>query len=548
LLYSGANTKIYAHYMPWFGQASHENIGYSTNDPTQSAKTVSDMVSRGIQGVIIDWYGPDASFEDSSTLSMFNAAQQYPGFQFGLMVDASGIKGNPTSSVINALGYAWQKYMQAGNYMRINGRPVVFYFGVDTLGIDWNYIRANAPGNPMFIFENSGSFGLSYSDGAFSWVGDFVNPADWDQPYFDNFYGTGNASGKQTVGSVIKGFNDRGAAWSGNRVVNQNCGQTWLHTFSEIGRYYSSGHQLQNLQLVTWNDYEEGTAIEPGIENCVTISGSASGSALSWSIQGNENTVNHYTVFISSDGENLMPVADIPSGVHQLDLVQFGFDKGAYTVYVEAVGQPSMKNHMSGPIGFTSAGGGSSSSASSQAPAGADMSVSATPSTINVAQGGSAYVRVTITPKGNFNAPVALGCGNLAAGLSCSFDRSSVTPGTNTVSATMTIKANSATVASNLFGVGGQFAFWFPGLGIGMVVLGDKQRRRRMAVALGALAIVALMTITVGCGGGGKGSASPLNFGSSNSTAPSARGTYQVTIVAQSGSVQRTTTATVAVQ
>ena len=59
---------------------------------------------------------------------------------------------------------------------------------------------------------------------------------------------------------------------------------------------------------MTWNDYEEGTEIESGIDNCLTLSASVAANTLQWTIIGNENTVDHYSVYISSDGENLMPL------------------------------------------------------------------------------------------------------------------------------------------------------------------------------------------------------------------------------------------------
>src|ERR1700746_327838 len=61
LLYSGADTKVYAHLLLWFGGSSHMNVGYNSNDAAQVHRQITDMVSRGIQGVIIDWYGPNNS-------------------------------------------------------------------------------------------------------------------------------------------------------------------------------------------------------------------------------------------------------------------------------------------------------------------------------------------------------------------------------------------------------------------------------------------------------------------------------------------------------
>ena len=73
MLYPGATTKIYAHMMVWFGQSNHMNVGYSSTDTTQIKNQINDMISRGIDGVIIDWYGPNNS-KDQATLSIMAEA------------------------------------------------------------------------------------------------------------------------------------------------------------------------------------------------------------------------------------------------------------------------------------------------------------------------------------------------------------------------------------------------------------------------------------------------------------------------------------------
>ena len=68
--------------------------------------------------------------------------------------------------------------------------------------------------------------------------------------------------------------------------MHPRCGQTWLDTFGEIAKFYSSNNQLSALQIVTWNDYDEGTAMEMGIDNCIYLQPSISGSTLSWNVGG----------------------------------------------------------------------------------------------------------------------------------------------------------------------------------------------------------------------------------------------------------------------
>jgi hypothetical protein len=138
-------------------------------------------------------------------------------------------------------------------------------------------------------------------------------------------------------------------------VIDQDCGQTWIQSFAEVGKFYSSGNQLPALQIATWNDYEEGTAIEPGIDNCVYLVPSQSGTTISWTVNGNENTIDHYTVFISTDGNDLSKLTDIPNGTHAVDLSKLGLSASTtYLVYVKAVGLPSIQNKMSPAIAYRS--------------------------------------------------------------------------------------------------------------------------------------------------------------------------------------------------
>jgi len=91
LLYSGATTKVYAHLMVWFGGSNHMNVGYSSTDSAQVHNQITDMISRGIDGVIIDWYGPGNN-EDTATQLVMAEAETHPGFTFAIMIDEGAIK------------------------------------------------------------------------------------------------------------------------------------------------------------------------------------------------------------------------------------------------------------------------------------------------------------------------------------------------------------------------------------------------------------------------------------------------------------------------
>jgi len=125
---------------------------------------------------------------------------------------------------------------------------------------------------------------------------------------------------------------------------------------AEISKYYSAARPLVSIQLATWNDYEEGSELETGIDNCVSIAPSLAGSALNWAVTGTERGVDHYTVFISLDGQNLMPLIELPRGSRSLNLGSYALAPATYILYVKATGVSFIANHMSPATRYVVAG------------------------------------------------------------------------------------------------------------------------------------------------------------------------------------------------
>jgi hypothetical protein len=167
------------------------------------------------------------------------------------------------------------------------------------------------------------------------------------------------------------------------------------------------------LQVATWNDYEEGTEVETGIDNCAAVSAGVSGTVVkpvpSFTGEGSEETVDHYEVYLSGDGKNLMDAGSVAVGGASLDVNTLGLAAGTYKAYVQMVGKSHILNHISPPaqvtVGGASSPGQSSANitmpADNPASAGSTSSAGGTPSThISVsspAEGSSISNPVTLT-------------------------------------------------------------------------------------------------------------------------------------------------------
>jgi hypothetical protein len=182
LLYPGSTAKIYAHLVPWFGFGDHMNVGYVSSDTLQVQKQVNDMLSRGIDGAIIDWYGRGESSThfasyDLAVQNFMHESELHPGFNFAIMHDAGALKTcaatvgcDVTQTLIDDLNYANLTYSGSPAYLMSGGRPVIYFFGHEAYTIDWTRVRAGVAGNPMFIFRNGSGFTKPQTSGAFCWV------------------------------------------------------------------------------------------------------------------------------------------------------------------------------------------------------------------------------------------------------------------------------------------------------------------------------------------------------------------------------------------
>src|SRR5260221_10387872 len=130
------------------------NIGYSSTDPAQVKRQIADMISRGIDGVLINWYGSNNSSDEATRLVM-REAEANPGFTFSIIVDRGAIQSDSCSTcsaqeiLVRQLRYVEQTYFSSPAYMTIGGHAVVSNFDIDLFyNIDWSGAQAALATHP----------------------------------------------------------------------------------------------------------------------------------------------------------------------------------------------------------------------------------------------------------------------------------------------------------------------------------------------------------------------------------------------------------------
>lgn len=130
---------------------------------------------------------------------------------------------------------------------------------------------------------------------------------------------------------------------------------------------------------------------------------------------------------------------------------------------------------------------------------GADFSLNLSAPSATVTLGGSTSLTISASAVGGFNGQISLTC-SAPAGLTCTLNPSTISPGSSTSSSTLTVSAASTPP------VGGYpaMAFLLPGLGLFGTIFASRKRRpltRKHFVGASIVALVLLSTLfSLGCG------------------------------------------------
>ncbi len=270
---------LLAVYMPWFGDRSHMDVGYSSHDPKVLRTQVQQARGMGISAFVVDWYGDSAPYSDNNFALLQKVASK-AHFQVALLYnEPEDEDSEATDGAIAALDKAYKNYIGPSAkykdaYLNYQGRPLIFIFPKQG-HVDWNLVRehcGNWTAAPLFIYKDeppaqfAGDFAGSYAwvqPGSAGWAADGAN---WGDQYLENFYKTMTSKhpDKIVVGAAWPGFDDSAAKWGLNRHMQSRCGKTFDDTLHLYDRYYDSANPLPFILIETWNDYEEGTAVEHG--------------------------------------------------------------------------------------------------------------------------------------------------------------------------------------------------------------------------------------------------------------------------------------------
>lgn len=363
LVPSRPDLRWFAHATPWFGPSNHIDIGINSNTDAYIAAMLDDMIGRGFDGVVVDWYG-QGGFVDQATLLIQQHLRAIPNNTFKLIIMMDKGIPNLSQSVLSSqINYLRSQYFGDPNYEKENGKAIVMFFGVDAALGDaaMAAVKSSNGGDQVWVEQGTGKLSQSWDDEGFDWTHPYHDGPSATDPYnlaaISSFYASVATSAKKAFGAMTPGFNGmltKSVSWSKGKYLPRDSGAclvAWAGKTSAV-----IPPNVTRMQMVTWSDWEEGTQVETGIENGAAVQATLSGTTLNWTVAtgtGDESTIDHYQVYASADGSNAFDLGSVPRGTHTFDLGASCLGTGSYQVAVVAVGRPMIRDHASAWLGYT---------------------------------------------------------------------------------------------------------------------------------------------------------------------------------------------------
>lgn len=247
---------------------------YDGRDPAVLEYHMLTAKAAGIGGFVADWYGP-GNHTDAVFAEMVKAAEKY-GMKVAICLEEKAFfpmysKATTRAEVQDVMEqhirHVLNTHAKSASYLTVDNRPVFFMFNNHENGSLGRHVLT--PEELDDVLNRFGEEGVLFArthldaayngvvDAGFAWVG--------DEEYLDWFYRTGQEMREDGtlaywVGSANPGFNDSGVfGWGrGPRVTERNGMETYAKYWS-----YVLEARPDAVQIVTWNDFEEGTTIEP---------------------------------------------------------------------------------------------------------------------------------------------------------------------------------------------------------------------------------------------------------------------------------------------
>lgn len=282
--------RVYMHYLGWFSEgkdgnhwkdgSAQEPIIGQYNSQSWATHLYHILLSSavGVDGMVVN---VRTEYDEESLKKVIPSLQRIvdikPSFDYKVAVSYDDQDMTMTSVEAELTMLKNDIIAETDNYLYKNGEPVIFVWNYDGFltSDDYRDAVANVFGEEEpILLRNEIDFDASADaiDSYYPWVQGFdAEGAIWGADYLDWYYRTLKIREEITfaTGAVWPGFDDRKASWGQDRWIDRKDGETYQETW-DLVHDFSDDVPLNWIILETWNDWNEGTEIEPSKEHGFT--------------------------------------------------------------------------------------------------------------------------------------------------------------------------------------------------------------------------------------------------------------------------------------
>jgi hypothetical protein len=263
---------VLAFYYAWFDQTTWQqplpdlpNPTYTSSDPATIERHVLWAQQAGIDALVQSWYGPQTQNNQTETnfVTLLNTAGQY-GLKAALDLEVSNPFIASEAAVIAAIQHALTVHAAHPAYLRVGGRPVLFFWRQEQYSVQWwQSVRdqIDPQRTSIWIMEGVNLDYLGPFDGnhLYSVAWDTVPEGTltrWGQHVRD--WSAQNGVFKYWVATVMPGYDDRVTGRSDAFARDRANGDYYRRCWQ--GAVQSGADWVI---VTSFNEWMEGSQIEP---------------------------------------------------------------------------------------------------------------------------------------------------------------------------------------------------------------------------------------------------------------------------------------------
>lgn len=348
-----------AYYYPWYGpddrhwKDDKERINpflglgfaeeYNSQDQSVICRQIDLATGHGIDFFAVSWWGK-GSFEDNTLKNYFIKSPLIGEISFALLYESEGLLGKQTilddsaqSRLFADFEYMQENYWNHPSYLKINGKPVVFIYTTRGFQGNFDIIRALKSKFNVYLVADQYQWEVPMDEGLIRYVGyDAVTayafkPSPPDPNLFPNTHDylvqfpivlearkqEAQRAGTDFIPDVLPAYYSPSLKRYLLNALSPNIYQDLI----KQALHYSEPDIDNMIMLTSWNEWHEGTSIEPGQESLYKyLKALQHALALYYSDDDQDWVLSVRNLEMTSDGYIKVNLVHINAGVFPINL------------------------------------------------------------------------------------------------------------------------------------------------------------------------------------------------------------------------------------